>query len=63
MLTAHYIGPPKPDFFSRLGWRLTRIGQKRPFAEVTHTEAIHALYDDGSVLGAGSLGADGGGRL
>ena len=63
MLTAHYIGPAKPDFLSRLGWWLTRTGQKEPYSRVTHTEAIHALYDDGSVLVASSSVADRGVRV
>lgn len=63
MLTAHYTGPAKPGAFSRLGWWLTRTGQKKPYAHVTHTEAIHALYNDGSVLMASSSVADHGVRV
>ena len=62
MLIAHYIGPPKPGIAARLGHWLIRTGQKSPYGDCTHTEAIHALHDDGTVTIASSSIADKGVR-
>lgn len=63
MLTAHYIGDHASDTLAvRLGWWLTRLVQKGPYGNVTHTEAIHAEHDDGSVTIASASVRDGGVR-
>ncbi len=62
MLTAHYIGPARPGLKARLGWWAIRTGQKAPYDDCTHTEAIHALHADGSVTIASSSLADHGVR-
>ena len=63
MLIAHYIGDHAKDgLLTRLGWALTRLTQKGPFDHVTHCEAIHHEYADGSVLIASSSLRDGGVR-
>lgn len=63
MKIAFYIGDHANDTISvRAGWWLTRLAQKGPFGNVTHCEAIHAEYDDGSVLIASASVRDGGVR-
>jgi hypothetical protein len=63
VLTAHYIGNHAADTVSvRLGWWLTQKLQKGPYGGVTHCEAIHAMFDDGSVTIASSSLRDGGVR-
>ncbi len=63
MLIAHYIGPAKPGALAYLGWWAIRLGQKGPYSEVTHTEAIHQLHTDGSLTIASSSLADNGVRI
>ena len=62
MLVAHYIGPPKPGIPAWVGWHLTVLAQKSPHDRCTHTEAIHAVHDDGTVTIASSSIADRGVR-
>lgn len=63
MLICHYIGNRRSDgWLPRLGVALTRLAQKGPYSHVTHTEAIHALHDDGTVTIASSSLRDGGVR-
>ena len=54
MLIAHYVGSAKPGFLPWLGWHATVLVQKSPYGQCTHTEAIHALHDDGTVTIASS---------
>jgi hypothetical protein len=63
MLVAHYIGPAKPGLAAWIGWHLTVLAQKSPFDLCTHTEAIHAVHEDGSVTIASASLADKGVRL
>jgi len=50
MKIALYIGDHSGDTLAaRLGWAVTRLGQKGNFAQVTHVEAIHAEHSDGTV--------------
>lgn len=63
MKVALYIGNHPGDTLSvRLGWWLTRFGQKGPLGIVTHTEAIHAEHADGTVTIASASLRDGGVR-
>lgn len=63
MKIAFYIGNhDKDSVLVRLGWALTRLGQKGPYADVTHVEAIHQEYSNGEVLIASSSARDGGVR-
>lgn len=62
MLVAHYIGPPKAGIPAWVGWHLTVWAQKSPHDRCTHTEAIHAAHDDGTVTIASSSIADRGVR-
>lgn len=63
MLVAHYIGSHTQDTLSvRIGWALTRYTQSGEYGHVTHSEAIHHLYQDGSILMASSSKRDGGVR-
>ena len=63
MKISLYIADHKDDMLTvRLGWWLTRMGQKGEFAQVTHVEAILAEHEDGSVtIGSASI-RDGGVR-
>lgn len=64
MKIAFYIGDHSRDTLAvRLGWALTRLGQKGPYAVVTHVEAIHEEYSDGTVLIASSSVRDEGVRV
>lgn len=63
MLIAHYIGKhTKDDLSARLGWALTRSVQRGPYREVTHSEAIHAVHENGEVTIASASLRDGGVR-
>lgn len=63
MKVALYTGDHAADgWLARLGWAVTRKVQKGPYAGVTHTEAIHAEYDNGEVLIASASLRDGGVR-
>lgn len=64
MKVALYIGDHKQDaLMVRLGWWITRMGQKGEYAQVTHVEAILAEHADGSVdIGSSSI-RDGGVRI
>jgi len=63
MLISHYIGDHADDsLLERAGVMFTRLAQKGPYSDVTHTEAIHALHADGSVTMASSSLRDGGVR-
>lgn len=62
MLIAHYIGPAKPGLLARLGWWAVRVGQKAPYDDCTHTEAIHADFGGGVFCIASSSLADRGVR-
>ena len=63
MKVALYIGNHQADSLSvRLGHWVTRAVQKGPFADVTHVEAIHDEYPDGSVNIVSSSLRDGGVR-
>ena len=63
MKVALYIGDHAQDSLSaRAGWWMTRHTQKGPYGDVTHVEAIHAEYTDGSVLIASASLRDGGVR-
>lgn len=63
MLVAHYIGPAKPGLLAHLGWWAIRTGQKAPFDDATHTEAIHAVHRDGTFTIASSSLEDKGVRV
>ncbi len=54
MIIAHYTGPAKPGVLARIGWHCTVLAQKGPYDLCTHTEAIHAVHDDGTVTMASS---------
>lgn len=63
MLIAHYLGDHSADgLLARLGVALTRLVQKGPYGDITHTEAIHGLHSDGSVTMASASLRDGGVR-
>lgn len=63
MKVALYVGDHAGDGISiRLGWWLTRLGQKGQLGIVTHVEAIHAEHQDGSVTIASASLRDGGVR-
>ena len=63
MLVAHYTGDHHADdWLARAGVWVTRLGQKGPYGDITHTEAIHAQHSDGSVTIASSSLRDGGVR-
>lgn len=63
MKLALYIGNHRADGLSvRAGWWITRKVQKGPFSGVTHVEAIHDEYPDGSVNIVSSSLRDGGVR-
>ena len=63
MKIAFYIGTHASDkFIVRLGVKLTRLVQKGPYGNVTHVEAIHKEYADGTVTIASSSIRDGGVR-
>jgi hypothetical protein len=63
MKLAFYIGDHSNDsLVTRLGWYLTQLVQKGPYGNVTHVEAIHYEYPDGSTLIASSSVRDGGVR-
>ena len=63
MKISLYIADHKDDTLTvRLGWWLTRMGQKGEFAQVTHVETILTEHEDGSVtIGSASI-RDGGVR-
>jgi hypothetical protein len=63
MLIAHYIGPSHPGVIARIGWELTVLGQKGPYDQCTHTEAIHRVHSDGTVDIASSSLVDKGVRI
>lgn len=63
MLIAHYIGPAKPVWMAHLGWWAIHTGQKGPFDDATHTEAIHAVHGDGTFTIASSSLDDKGVRV
>lgn len=55
MKVALYVGTHAGDApLVRLGWALTRLVQKGEFGQVTHCEAIHMEYPDGTVAIASS---------
>lgn len=63
MLVAHYTGDHEGDkWTARVGVWVTRLGQKGPYKRITHTEAIHQEFPDGSVLIASASLRDGGVR-
>lgn len=63
MLIAHYIGDhTKDDISARIGWTLTRAVQRGPYKNVTHSEAIHTVHEDGEVTLASSSLREGGVR-
>jgi hypothetical protein len=63
MLIAHFTGDHSAEGWqSRLGAALTKLGQKGPYSNITHTEAIHQENADGSVIIASSSLRDGGVR-
>lgn len=50
MLVAHYIGNHEKDTrLVRAGWYMTKLAQKGPYSHVTHNEAIHEEFSDGTV--------------
>lgn len=57
MKIACYIGDHAKDSIpTRIGWAGTRIVQKGLYAQVTHTEAILSVHDDGTVdIGSATL--------
>lgn len=64
MITAHYIGTHRQDTLSvRAGWAITRLAQRGTYAQVTHSEAVHATHSDGTMDIASSSLRDGGVRL
>lgn len=63
MLIALFIGDHKGDTLPvRLGWWAIRHTQGGKYAQVTHTECIHAENTDGTVTIASSSLRDGGVR-
>jgi hypothetical protein len=63
MLIAHYVGPAHPGLVARIGWELTVLGQKGPYDNCTHTEAIHRVHADGTCDIASSSLVDKGVRI
>jgi len=64
MKTLHYIGNHAQDTLSvRAGWAITRLGQRGTYAQVTHSEAVHAVHPNGTVDIASSSLREGGVRL
>lgn len=64
MKIACFIGNHATDTLSiRLGWAITRLVQRGRFKRVTHMEAIHAEYSDGTVDIASASLREGGVRL
>lgn len=63
MLIAHYVGPAKSGILAFAGWHLTVLGQKAPFDLCTHTEAIHAVNEDGTFTIASASLHDKGVRI
>ena len=63
MIVAHYIGPAKPGIAARIGWAAIRLGQKGPYDDCTHTEAVHQVHADGTFTIASSSIADRGVRV
>lgn len=63
MLTAHYHGPAREGLWAKAGRWLIRAGQKAPYSHITHTEAIHQVYADGTTLIASASLADGAVRV
>jgi hypothetical protein len=60
---ALYIGEHKKDsLFGRIGWALIRYTQTGAYKHVTHVEAIHEEYPDGTVSIASASLRDGGVR-
>jgi hypothetical protein len=63
MKLAFYIGEHAEDtLMVRAGWWITKFVQKGPYSHVTHVEAIHTEYSDGSVFIASSSIRDNGVR-
>lgn len=63
MRIAFYTGNHAGNgWCARFGWWITQLVQKGTYGHITHCEAIHAEYDDGSVLIAGASLKDGGVR-
>jgi len=63
MLIAHFTGDHSSEGWqSRAGAWATKLGQKGPFSNITHTEAIHQEFPDGSVVIASASLRDGGVR-
>ena len=63
MLIAHFTGDHSSEGWqSRIGAALTKLGQKGPYSNITHTEAIHTENTDGSVIIASASLRDGGVR-
>lgn len=63
MKIAHYTGDHAGEgWLARAGVALTRLGQKGLYGDITHTEAIHEEYTDGSVTIASASFRDGGVR-
>lgn len=63
MKIALYIGNHEKDTWTgRLGWWLIRYTQTGKYQRVTHAEAIHEEYPDGTVLIASASLRDGGVR-
>ena len=63
MKIALYIGDHKKDTLTgRIGWALIRYTQTGKYKHITHAEAIHDEYADGTVLIASASLRDGGVR-
>jgi hypothetical protein len=63
MKIALYIGDHKKDtLIGRIGWALIRYTQTGKYRHVTHVEAIHEEYPDGTVSIASASLRDGGVR-
>ena len=55
MRIAFFIGDhSEDDLAARLGWWITRHTQKGAYGYITHCEAIHEEFTDGSVTIAGA---------
>jgi hypothetical protein len=59
MLIAHYIGPPREGLLAKISHWAIRTGQRAPYDNATHTEAIHGRLEDGTVLIASATIEDG----